>query len=186
MAFKLKHYLKSSSFPNIKNTPGVDQPLYPELTKEYIIDNLVKLHTNCIQPIVEVFGENDIGLLAGYRSIELNRALGGVENSHHTRGLAADIISFSRPTADIWNWCIQYLRFNHLIWEYPERGVYTSSNNKNFSWISISYIEGSNQNISSLSSERDDLHEMYESDKSCRIVGGNFTHNIDYADNNLI
>ena len=179
MAFKLKHYLKSSSFPNIKNTPGVDQPLYPELTKEYIIDNLVKLHTNCIQPIVEVFGENDIGLLAGYRSIELNRALGGVENSHHTRGLAADIISFSRPTADIWNWCNQNLRFNHLIWEYPERGMWNRYKEE-FSWVSISYVENANNKTSSFSSIREDLHEMYSGEKTQRT--GNYTHNIKIAE----
>ena len=63
----------------------------------------------------------------------------------------------------------------------PAKG---SSNNKNFSWVSISYIEGSNQNISSLSSERDDLHEMYETEDTCRI--GNYTHGISFAENNLV
>jgi hypothetical protein len=35
-----------------------------------------------------------------------------------------------------------------------------------------------------MASERDDLHEMYETEDTCRI--GNYTHGISFAENNLV
>ena len=87
-------------------------------------------------------------------------------------------------TADIFNYCVRYLpAYHQLIWEYPERGEY-SNNNVDFSWIHISYIEGNNFKINSVSSLNPKIHEFYEDEKTYKI--NNFTHRIKEADTNLI
>ena len=70
-----------------------------------------------------------------------------------------------------------------MIWEYPEKGEY-NNNNVDFSWIHISYIEGNNFKINSVSSLNPKIHKFYEDEKTYRI--NNFTHKIKEADTNLI
>ena len=133
---------------------------------------------------MEAFGETDIIITSAYRCRKLQRIMGGNLNSPHTRGQAVDITSLSRPTALLWNWCFQNLSsWNQLIWEYPEKNNFTS-NDQPFSWVHISYIEGNNPKITSLSSEKENLHTSYQSELTQKI--GNYTHGITLADENLI
>ena len=64
---------------DIDNTPDV-----------YAIDNLHELVDNILDPARESLGE-PIYANSGYRCEELNRILGGVSNSQHRLGEAADI-----------------------------------------------------------------------------------------------
>ena len=183
--FKRIHsiYSKIAEDQNINNYPGVDAEGYPTLTSDFIFSNLQLLHTNCINPMLDAFGSS-IKIISAYRSIELNNVLGGVSNSQHTRGYAVDLISLNDPTSLLWNWCFQNLTtWNQLIWEYPERGNYTDEDQP-FSWVHISYIEENNPKISSLSSEKENLHESYKNELTNRI--GNYTHGITLADETLI
>ena len=184
MGFTLKHYIRSYAYPTINNKPGIDVGEDALLTENYIVNNIKNLHTNCIQPIVDLMGEGNLIITSGYRCKELNEKIGGVSNSHHTLGAAADIVSIGYPSATLFNLIYQNVSsFNQLIWEYPERGNY-SQYRSNYSWISISYLEGNNPRTVSMASERDDLHEMYETEDTCRI--GNYTHGISFAENNLV
>jgi hypothetical protein len=63
----------------IKNIPGV-----PEL------ENLTVLVNNLLDPIREAWGKA-ITVNSGYRCTQLNSLVGGVTNSHHIFGYAADI-----------------------------------------------------------------------------------------------
>ena len=183
--FKKIHsiYSKIAEDHNINNYPGVDQNTNPTLTSDFIFTNLKLLHTNCINPILDEFGTS-IRITSAYRSIELNKHLGGVPDSQHTRGYAVDLISTSHPSSLLWNWCFQNLSsWNQLIWEYPEKNNFTS-NDQPFSWVHISYIEGNNPKITSLSSEKENLHTSYQSELTQKI--GNYTHGITSADENLI
>ena len=181
---------------NINNFPGIDKNYDPCLTREFIFYNLNLLYYHCVNPILNAFGTNDIAVTSAYRCRALQKAMGGNLNSPHTRGQAIDIISYSKPTDILWNWCYQNLpMFNQLIWEYPERGnashnyhadslSTTSPIAENFSWVHITFIKDNNPKTSSLSSKREDLHEMYESDLTTRI--GDYTHNIVIADKSLL
>ena len=59
-------------------------------TNNQIIKNLTELTTKVLQPIRDEVGP--ITVLSGLRSKEYNKAIGGVNNSQHTTGQAADII----------------------------------------------------------------------------------------------
>ena len=54
------------------------------------IIHLKKLATNLLQPLRDIWGESMI-INSGFRSEETNRAVGGVINSQHKEGKAADV-----------------------------------------------------------------------------------------------
>lgn len=59
-------------------------PAWPQIANiHYLVDTL-------LDPLREAFGQPII-VTSGYRSEELNSAVGGVTMSYHCRGLAADI-----------------------------------------------------------------------------------------------
>mgnify|MGYP003133321429 CR=1 FL=1 len=186
MAFTLLHNIKSKTAEenNINNFPGVDKDKDPCLTFDFIKNNLSRLHYYCVNPILEAFGPNNIKITSAYRCMELNYLFGGPSNSPHTRGCAIDLISTQYPSSILWNWCKQNLpNYNQLIWEFPERGNYRPNKNQ-FSWVHISYIHGFNNRRKTISSKREDLHEMYAGETTTR--SGNYTHNIQIAEEKLL
>lgn len=64
----------------IENTP----------TDAETIERMQTLMDECLDKVRELWGK-PIGVNSGYRSPELNRAVGGAKNSQHMRGEAADI-----------------------------------------------------------------------------------------------
>lgn len=52
-------------------------------------DNIIALVDNVLQPLRDAWG-GPIFINSGYRCPELNKAVGGVETSQHTKGEAAD------------------------------------------------------------------------------------------------
>lgn len=77
-----------------------------------------------LESIREVYGEPII-ITSGYRCEELNRAVGGVKNSHHLRGYAADII-VKGDMMKLYNLIKDNFKYTQLIWE--------------GTWIHYSYI----------------------------------------------
>ena len=61
---------------------------------------------------------------------------------------------------------------------------FINDNTPNWSWIHISYIEGSNNKCNSVSSNILKLHKEYEGENTYSI--GNFTHNIQEANQELL
>ena len=176
--FKLIHNIESkiARDNNINN--------YPVFDEEIIWDNLYQLHINCVKPILENFGPNNIKITSAYRTEEVNKIIGGISDSHHLYGYAIDLISINHDSADLFNWCKLYLpEWNQLIWEYPERGSFTNAN-FDFSWIHISYVKENNPKLCSMSSKVENIHNAYINDSTIRT--GNFTHNIDLADKTLL
>ncbi len=86
-----------------------------------------------LDPIHEAWGEL-IVVSSGYRCKELNTLIGGVKNSHHILGCAADIIAGNKADHRRLFKLIQQMqqqgqiRFTQLIWE------------SNGRWIHISYV----------------------------------------------
>lgn len=79
--FTLQELCKSTTAEiyHIDNTPNQEQ-----------IENLKTLCTKVLEPARQRL---DIPFIinSGYRSAELNKAVGGVKNSYHLKGMAADI-----------------------------------------------------------------------------------------------
>ena len=169
----------------ISNIPGVDVDSDPILTEQYIKNNLQLLFSKCVSPLMAAFPE-EIGITSAYRCKALNAAIKpipGVKNSLHTRGQAVDLISVSRPSSELWNWCYNNLPdYYQIIWEYPELGVFKPG--KKTSWIHISYKEDKNIKINSVASKLEILHKELISENTYRK--GNYTHGINSADENLI
>ena len=187
MAFTILQNINSVTAlqEGINNFPGVDVDKDPCLTYDYITNNLNNLHYYCIKPILDVFPKNDIYIKSAYRSIGLNNILRGNPQSGHIRGYSIDIVSLNYGSAKLWNWCYQNLpSYHQLIWEYPEKGDYSSNYQQDTSWVHISYIDGNYPKTSSLSSKRPDIHEMYEGEKTQRK--GDYTHNISTAEQAII
>jgi hypothetical protein len=105
----------------IQNKPGV-----PEII------NLVYLAAYVLEPLREATGE-PIKIGSGYRCPALNRAVGGVANSQHMKGQAADLcIDGDLKKGKRWfEWIKTHCQFDQLIWEHNAKGSY---------WVHVSYV----------------------------------------------
>lgn len=92
--------------------------------------NLKELVRVVLDPARELL-KMPIRVNSGYRSLSLNRAVGGVENSQHIYGEAADVsvgsVVANKQLFDI----LLRLPFDQLIWE--------KGNDEGPAWIHVSY-----------------------------------------------
>ena len=96
------------------------------------IINLTALAVIVLQPLREAMGQS-IKIGSGYRSVKLNAAVGGVSNSQHVSGQAADLcIDGDIEKGKKWfRYIKMHLVYDQLIWEKnPKTGSY---------WIHVSY-----------------------------------------------
>ena len=93
---------------------------------------LVYLTCYVLEPLREAMNE-PIPISSGFRCEQLNRAVGGVSNSQHTRGQAADLcIGGDIERGKKWfNWIKNNLKFDQLIWEHSRSGTY---------WVHVSFV----------------------------------------------
>jgi hypothetical protein len=105
----------------INNKPDIQQTI-----------NLVYLAAYVLEPLRIAMGE-PIKISSGFRCQALNKAVGGVANSQHCKGQAADLcIDGDLEKGKRWfNYIRQHLPFDQLIWEHDRKGVY---------WVHVSYI----------------------------------------------
>jgi hypothetical protein len=96
------------------------------------IVNLCGLVHNVLQPLRNWWGK-EVKIGSGYRSLALNRAVGGVSNSQHMRGQAADLcIDGDMKKGRKWfDYIKTHLPFDQLIWEHSSNGTY---------WVHVSFI----------------------------------------------
>lgn len=98
------------------------------------LENFKKLAENIFEPIREHFNA-PIHISSGYRSKELNSAIGGSATSQHCSGEAIDIDmdgSASGVTnAQVFNFIKDNLQFDQLIAEFPKSG--------NPEWVHVSH-----------------------------------------------
>ena len=159
--YKLRDLLYSSTnstrmaqgHPNI-NLPGNDGASMP--SQGEIVSNLNILFEKCINPIFDAFGgKENLTITSVYRSVELNKLIGGIGTSQHCFGQACDVASISGvPSSEIFNWCVDNITFDQLIWEFPERGGSRT-------WVHVSYVSGRNRKRTTLASKSDSLHSKY-------------------------
>ena len=121
----MKHFtLKELTHTNtgLKNVPNENE-----------ISNLEWLVDNVLDPIREAYG-NPITVNCAYRSVAVNDKVGGVKNSQHIKGEAADITAGSKAeNKKIFDLIVKSKKFDQVI------------NEKNYSWIHVSYTRGRNR-----------------------------------------
>ena len=97
---------------------------------------LTALVANVLDPLREAWGK-PIVVNSGYRCPKLNRAVGGVARSQHTKGEAADIRTLSNrrwENEQLFKLIVKLkLPFDQLIDEY------------NYDWVHVSFVEGKNR-----------------------------------------
>ena len=113
--FKLSEFTNSSTATarGIDNTPNEQQ-----------IANLKRICEEILEPL-RAFAGQPIIIGSGYRSPALNKAVGGVKNSQHMTGEAADIHLPDNATGRKWfRWLMDNTHFDELIWETSDRKRY--------------------------------------------------------------
>ncbi|NJM99421.1 MAG: peptidase M15 [Phormidesmis sp. RL_2_1] len=106
--FRLWELVKSSTADRlgIDNTPNSEE-----------IGNLRKLCEKILQPARDALGP--IRISSGFRSEELNIAVGGVSNSDHRLGFAADVIPINVGTKKLAEWVVENCpEFDQVILEF--------------------------------------------------------------------
>lgn len=105
----------------INNKPSVQQMI-----------NLVYLCAFVLEPLRVAMGE-PIKIGSGFRCQALNKAVGGVYNSQHMKGQAADLcIDGDKQKGRKWfNYIRDHLPFDQLIWEHNSKGTY---------WVHVSFV----------------------------------------------
>ncbi len=106
----------------INNKPSVQQMV-----------NLVYLCAFVLEPLRVAMNE-PIKIGSGFRCQQLNKAVGGVYNSQHLKGQAADLcIDGDIEKGKRWfNYIKEHLPFDQLIWEHnPKTGSY---------WVHVSFV----------------------------------------------
>ena len=98
------------------------------------LENFKNLAINIFEPIRKHFGK-PIHISSGYRSKQLNTAIGGSLTSQHCSGEAIDIDMDGSANGitnkQVFDYIKQYLNFDQLIWEFG-----TSTNPD---WVHVSY-----------------------------------------------
>jgi hypothetical protein len=102
------------------------------------IENFKKLAANIFQPIREHFGKPII-ISSGYRSAELNKAIGGSLSSQHCSGEAIDIDMDGTDitNSQIFNYIKENLNFDQMIWEF--------GTDTNPDWVHVSFASNRSQ-----------------------------------------
>jgi zinc D-Ala-D-Ala carboxypeptidase len=129
----------------INNTPDDD----------WVIENLRQVAVNVFQPLRDAF-KCPIYVSSGYRSPELNAAIGGSKRSQHMEGRALDLDAdvFGRCTnAQIFNWIKENVEFDQMVWEFGDED--------NPDWVHVSFVYDGPNRCRCLKACRDDQGKTY-------------------------
>ena len=123
--FSLSEMTKSESASRL----GLDN----DPTQE-IISSLQALVNHILQPVRDKFGP--VVVTSGYRSPEVNKAIGGSATSDHCKGQAADFEVLGKDNRELAIWIAENMQFTQLILEFYKPGVPDSG------WVHCSYDPG--------------------------------------------
>jgi len=122
----------------IDNTPGSKELQNMELIAEKIFEPLRKA------------ANGPIKINAFYRSVELNKAIGGSSKSQLCQGRAIDIddVHGYMSNKEMYNYIKNNLDFDQLIWEFGTED--------NPDWVHVSYVDVDNNRRRCLQAYKDD------------------------------
>lgn len=91
------------------------------------IKSLEQLTINVLQPLRDLYGK-PIFVTSGFRNKAVNKAVGGVPSSQHTKGEAVDISVYTKHGNKIlFHLILEHLEYDQLI------------NENDYSWIHVSF-----------------------------------------------
>lgn len=118
-----------------------------------VISNLQELSNMVLQPVRDHFAKS-VTVNSGYRSPEVNAAVGGSKTSDHCKGQAADIEIAGVPNAELAEWIRDNLAFTQVILEFYTQGIPDSG------WVHVSY-DPANLKKQSLTAVKQDGKTVY-------------------------
>ena len=122
---------------------------------EWIVENLKAIAEEVFQPIRKAF-KCPIYVSSGYRSEELNRAIGGSVRSQHVQGRALDLdadVFGGCTNGEIFQYILNNLTFDQLIWEFGDQD--------NPDWVHVSYVRDGLNRGRCLKACRDEKGKVY-------------------------
>ena len=129
---------------NIDNTPD-----------EWVTENLRQVALNVFQPLRDAFA-TPIYVSSGYRSPDLNRAIGGSKRSQHMEGRALDLdadVYGNCTNSQIFNWIRDNVEFDQMVWEFGD--------DDNPDWVHVSFVYDGVNRKRCLRACRDDEGKVY-------------------------
>ena len=126
--FTLQEFTKSQ----VAERKGIDN-----LPGEIHLERAKELFENIVQKVRDNFGVTIIN--SGYRSGDLNYAIGGSNTSQHCKDEAVDIECPGTPNYDVAKWIEDNLDFDQLILEFYTPGIPDSG------WVHVSYKSEDNR-----------------------------------------
>ena len=112
------------------------------------------LFEKVVQPIRDHFGPTRLN--SGYRSPDLNKAVGGSKTSQHCQGEAADLEVPGVSNYDVAKWIEDNLEYDQLILEFYTPGI------PNSGWVHVSYNHDGNQRKQSLTAMKENGKTVYK------------------------
>ena len=121
---------------------------------EYELSNMIGVAENIFEPLRR-WVNDPIKVNSFFRSIELNKAIGGSSRSQHCQGRAIDIDdTYGHATnAEMFNWIKENLNFDQMIWEF--------GTDENPDWVHISWVSEDQNRNRCLRAERIDGKTTY-------------------------
>lgn len=122
---------------------------------DWTIENLRAVAESIFQPLRDSFGV-PIFVSSGYRSAELNKAIGGSKRSQHVQGRALDLdadVFGSCTNAQVFDYIRKNLEFDQLIWEFG------TEDNPN--WVHVSFVRDGDNRGRCLKACRDDKGKVF-------------------------
>ena len=104
-----------------------------QLTSEALA-NIEYLAKKLLQPLRDDYGK-PIRITSGYRSVDVNKAVGGSPTSQHTKGQAVDIVADDNKA--LFDLIKSNFEFDQLIWEY--------GTDKQPAWVHVSIKKTGNR-----------------------------------------
>jgi zinc D-Ala-D-Ala carboxypeptidase len=114
------------------------------------------LFINIVEKLYEVYGDKLI-ITSGYRSQDLNTAVGGSKKSQHSKGEAIDFEVAGVSNYELAKWCKENFDFDQLILEFYQRGKPQSG------WVHISYVSPEKNRKSVLTALKEGKTTTYHS-----------------------
>ena len=116
--FTYEEFIRSSTAERM----GIDNRPKTKEEEKKVIENLRNLCLEVLQPLRDYVGA-PVHINSGYRCKALNLAVGGVKNSQHSRGEAADIRIASPKQGREWAaWIADNCRFDQMLLERNKNG----------------------------------------------------------------
>jgi len=143
--FSLAEYSKS----NTAALKGIDN----EPSDEHL-DFAIRLFEAVIQPVRDNFGPTRI--TSGFRSFELNEAIGGSQTSQHSKAQACDFECSGTDNKEVVEWIIDNLDFDQLILEFYD------DTDINSGWIHCSYVDEESNRNQVLRAVKEDGRTVYK------------------------